>query len=81
MRSRVHRGARRSHVGEVLHPSEGALGEASVSKHDEDSDDRLLDKAGGVVGRSGAICRAWFTNSKGRQQRCTRKKGHWGKHK
>lgn len=27
------------------------------------------------------ICREWYTNNKGKRVRCTRKKGHWGKHK
>lgn len=45
---------------------------------DEDATDRELD----AMARSlaGKYCREWFTNKKGKQQRCTKKKGHWGKH-
>jgi hypothetical protein len=44
---------------------------------DEDSTDKYLDQ----LGKSGAskFCRKWFTNKKGKQQRCAKKKNHWGK--
>jgi hypothetical protein len=55
------------------------FGEVTVSKHDEDSDDKLLDQLGKSAG--GTYCQKWFVDDKGRRRRCTKKKGHWGKHK
>lgn len=51
----------------------------AVSKHDEDSDDRLLDQMGKSV--SHIVCRAKFRDRYGIWRVCTKKKGHFGKHK
>lgn len=52
-----------------------------MSKHDEDSDDKLLDEAGKFVGKSGAICRHKWRDHHGIWRVCTKRKGHWGAHK
>lgn len=46
---------------------------------DEDDTDRELTEMSKVY--AGKICREWYTNGKGKRVRCTKKKGHWGRHK
>lgn len=44
---------------------------------DEDATDRELDRMSSALK---GICRQWYVDKKGRRLRCTKKKGHWGKH-
>jgi hypothetical protein len=48
---------------------------------DEESTDRELDRLANAVGKAHGICREWYTHkASGTRRRCTKKRGHWGKH-
>ena len=60
-------------------PVEPITAEGVMSRHDEDSDDRLLDQMGKAV--KNVVCRAKFQDRYGIWRVCTKPKGHRGKHK
>lgn len=50
-----------------------------MGKHDEESDDKLLDKMGAAA--RNVVCRHKWRDRHGIWRVCTKPKGHWGKHK